>query len=208
MLRRIAGLMAVIVVLASSVSAEAPDPMAVIKAPIDQVILILNDPQYQVAGSKAVQRNEIWKAVYPMFDFREISRRAVARHWKKFTDTEKSAFIDVFAQFLGNTYIDKIQGEYHNEQVVYVGQAFHKDTYAEVRTQLVRESIETPVNYRMLKNKSDQWKVYDITVEGVSLVKNYRTQFASILKKETPEQLIQRLEKKLTEQNKQLSDQG
>jgi phospholipid transport system substrate-binding protein len=208
MQRRIAGLLAAILLMPLSVPAESVDPMSTIKTPIDQVISILNAPQYQAAGARLAQRNEIWKVVSPMFDFREISRRAVARHWNIFTEAEKAAFTDVFAQFLGNTYIDKIQGEYHNEQVVYVGQAFHSDAYAEVKTQLVRESVETPVNYRMFKDKSDHWKVYDITVEGVSLVKNYRTQFASILKKETPEQLIQRLNKKLNEQNRQLAGDG
>ena len=115
---------------------------------------------------------------------------------------------DVFAQFLGNTYIDKIQGEYHNEQIVYLGQDFYSDTYVEVKTQIVRETLTIPVNYRMLKDRDGQWKVYDIIVEGVSLVKNYRTQFASILSKDKPAQLIQQLNDKLAEQNKRLAENG
>ncbi|MDX2451909.1 ABC transporter substrate-binding protein, partial [Desulfosarcina sp.] len=114
----------------------------------------------------------------------------------------------VFAQFLGNTYIDKVQGEYHNEQIVYLGQDFYSDIYAEVKTQIVRETLKIPVNYRMLKGGDGQWKVYDIIVERVSLVKNYRTQFASILSKDKPAQLIRQLNDKLAEQNKRLAENG
>ena len=197
-----------VVSTAAPASAANTEPIAVIKAPIDAVIAILNDPRYMASGTKSDQRKEIWKVINPMFDFQEISRRAVARHWSDFSAGEKTEFIDVFAQFLGNTYIDKIQGEYHNEQVIYLDQVLHADQYAEVRTQLVRETIDIPVNYRLIKDQSGQWKVYDIIVEGVSLVKNYRTQFADILRKETPAQLIQRLNQKLQEQSSHLVDNG
>jgi phospholipid transport system substrate-binding protein len=206
--KRIAGAWAVIVLMVFPAAAASMEPMAVLKAPIDNVIAILNDPQYKAAGTRVAQRDEIWKNVQAMFDFDEISRRTVARNWRDFTDAEKAAFTDVFARFLGNTYIDKIQGEYHNEQIVYNEQNFHSDTYAEVKTTIVRETLEIPVNYRMRKGGDGQWKVYDVIVEGVSLVKNYRTQFASILRKEKPAQLIERLDKKLAEQNRQLDENG
>jgi phospholipid transport system substrate-binding protein len=207
-LKSIAGALAFFMLTVFPAAALSMEPMATIKAPIDAVIAILNDPQYKVAGTKSVQRDEIWNNIKPMFDFDEIAKRAVARHWSDFNDAEKTAFSDVFAQFLGNTYIDKIQGEYHNEQIVYLGQDFYADTYAEVKTQIVRETLKIPVNYRMLKGGDGQWKVYDIIVEGVSLVKNYRTQFASILSKDKPAQLIQQLNDKLAEQNKRLAENG
>jgi phospholipid transport system substrate-binding protein len=207
-LQRFVGLSILVAWMSMAIPVLAADsePLAVIKAPIDAVITILNDPHYMTSEAKSAQRKEIWKIVNPMFDFQEISKRAVARHWSDFSDAEKTEFTDVFAQFLGNTYIDKVQGEYHNEQVVYLDQLLHADNYAEVRTQIVRETVEIPVNYRMIKDQAGQWKVYDIIVEGVSLVKNYRTQFADILRKETPAQLIQRLNQKLQEQSKQLVD--
>ena len=206
--KSIAAVMAVFLLMVFPAAALSMEPMAVIKGPVDTVIAILNDPQYKVAGAKSAQRDEIWKVVKPMFDFDEIAKRAVARNWRDFSDAEKAAFTDVFAQFLGNTYIDKIQGEYHNEQIVYLGQDFYSDIYVEVKTQIVRETLIIPVNYRMLKGSAGQWKVYDIIVEGVSLVKNYRTQFASILSKDTPAQLIQQLNDKLAEQNKRLAENG
>jgi len=206
--KRIAGAMVFLSLMILPAVAVSMEPMATIKAPVDTVISILNDPKYKDVGAKSAQRDEIWKVVKPMFDFEEIAKRAVARNWSDFKDAEKKAFTDVFAQFLGNTYIDKIQGEYHNEQIVYLEQDFYSDIYAEVKTQIVRETLATPVNYRMLKGKDGKWRVYDIIVEGVSLVKNYRTQFTSILSKEKPAQLIQRLNDKLVEQNKRLSKNG
>lgn len=203
-----ASALAILLLVAIPLPAGAAEPMEAIKAPIDVVIGILNDPQYKQAGTKSLQRQKIWKTVKPMFDFDEISRRSVARKWGDFSDAEKVEFSDVFSEFLGNTYIDKIQGEYHNEQIVYLGQDFYSDVYAEVKTHILRETLEIPVNYRMFKSKGSPWKVYDIIVEGVSLVKNYRTQFASILKKESPAQLIQRLNKKLIEQQKRISEDG
>ncbi len=206
--KSIAGALTVLLLLVFPVSAVSMEPMAVIKAPIDTVVEILNDPKYKIAGTKSAQRDEIWKNVKSLFDFHEISKRAVARNWKAFSDTEKAAFTEVFSHFLGNTYIDKIQGEYHNEKIVYIGQVFHSDVYAEIRTHVLRETIEIPVNYRMKKNDAGQWKVYDIIVEGVSLVKNYRTQFTSILRKKKPAQLIRQLKEKLTEQNQRLDENG
>jgi phospholipid transport system substrate-binding protein len=209
--RKLASLLAVLMPLmmliipAPALSAE---PMDVLKPPINAVIKILNDPQYKKDGTQSAQRDAIWKTVKGIFDFNEIARRAVARNWSKFSEAEKKDFTEIFSQFLGNTYIDKVQGEYHNEKIVYLGEDLYADTYAEVRTQIVRESLQIPVNYRMMKESDGQWKVYDVIVEGISLVKNYRVQFASILRKETPEQLIERLKKKLEQQNSRLSDKG
>lgn len=206
--KKIAGSLVGMLLLANVAVAAGQDPMQTVEGPVNAVIAILNDPQYLAAGTKKAQRDAIWKTVKPLFDFTEISRRALARHWADFSDAEKKAFTDVFARFLGNTYIDKIQGEYHNEKIAYLGQDFYSDTYAEVRTQILRESVTIPVNYRMLKNNAGQWKVYDISVEGVSLVKNYRVQFASMLRKDKPAQLIQILKGKLDDQDQRLIDKG
>jgi phospholipid transport system substrate-binding protein len=204
----LAGVLVALMLVVVPVAAATAEPMAIIKEPIDAVIAILNDPQYKAAGTKSAQRDEIWKVVRPMFDFNEISRRAVAREWRRFSAEEKTTFADVFAQFLGNTYIDKIQGEYHNEKIVYLGQDLKSDRYAEVKTHLIREALVIPVNYRLIRSDDGQWKVYDIIVERVSLVKNYRTQFASILRKKKPAQLIEQLNQKLAEQNQRLADNG
>lgn len=178
-------------------------PLETIKGPIDTIIKILNDPAFKTPKQREAQRSKIWEVASVMFDFPEISRRTIGKSWDRFSSEEKSRFTDVFSQFLGNTYIDKIQGEYHNEKIEFVDELV-RGSLALARTKLQRESLEIPIDYRM-KHINGNWRIYDILVEnGVSLVKNYRVQFQSILNKETPAQLIQRLEKKLEEQRAEL----
>jgi phospholipid transport system substrate-binding protein len=190
---------ALVLLVAVTAVATPPEPLEAIKGPIDTVIAILNDPAYKDGAHKAEQREKIWQSVSGIFDFDEISMRAVARNWRKFSPQERKAFAAVFSKFLGNTYVDKIQGEYHNEEIVYVGQEIVKEGRALAKTIIKRETLEIPVDYR-LKLVDGRWRVYDVAVEGISLVKNYRTQFAQLLKKESPADLIKRLEKKLAEQ--------
>lgn len=179
-------------------------PMDSLKNPINTAISILNDPVYKAEGKKGIQREKLWDTVKTIFDFNEVSKRALARNWKKFSPDEKKAFADVFSEFLGNTYIDRIQGQYHNEKIVFESQELLNEKKAIVRTKIVRETVEIPVLYRM-KLSNGEWKVYDVIVEGISLIKNYRVQFHKILKKETPLQLIQRLDKKLATQKQKMS---
>jgi phospholipid transport system substrate-binding protein len=180
----------------SAVQAETRPPMQTVKERIDQIITVLNDPQYHTPAKKEAQRDKIWEIASPMFDFMEISRRTVGSNWEKFTEEEKERFTEIFTRFLGNSYIDKMQGEYHNEQIVYVKELV-REPQALVQTRLVREGAGMPIDYRM-KLEDGEWKIYDILVEnGVSIVQNYRVQFQSILQKEPPSQLIKRLEAKL-----------
>ena len=172
------------------------EPMEELRKPIDQVIRILRDPQYIGDVQKKLQHDKIWKIVQEVFDFKEITKRSLARNWLIFTLQERQEFTDIFAEFLGDIYIDKIQGEYHNEKVVYLEQEMITDSKAIVKTKILRETLEIPIDYRMLMRKGN-WKVYDINIEGVSLVKNYRTQFSETLLSETPAQLIERVRKKI-----------
>lgn len=180
----------------SLASTDSKMPMETLKKPIQQIIKVLNDPAYQGADKKTLQRDKIWEIARPVFDFNEISRRAIGKAWNRFTADEKSRFTTIFSEFLGNTYIDKLQGEYHNEQIDF-DKELVKGSLALVRTKLRRETAEIPIDYRM-RQINGSWKVYDILVEnGVSIVKNYYVQFHSMLQEGTPAQLIERLEKKL-----------
>ncbi len=183
----------------ASASTEIERPLDAVKGPIDQIINILNDPTYQEPNKKGAQRDKIWEIARPMFAFDIISRRAVGKPWAKFSLDEKNRFTDVFSEFLGSSYIDKMQGEFHNEKILF-GDELIRGSKALVRTKLMRESLAISIDYKM-KQIDGAWKIYDILVEsGVSLVKNYRVQFNSILRDQTPAQLISRLEKKLAEQ--------
>jgi phospholipid transport system substrate-binding protein len=180
----------------SQASTDSKMPMETLREPISRIIGLLNDPSYQGADKKALQRDKIWEIARPVFDFHEISRRAIGKSWDSFSSDEKSRFTTIFSEFLGNTYIDKLQGEFHNEQIDF-DKELVKGSKALVRTRLRRETTEIPIDYRMQQIDGD-WKIYDILVEnGVSIVKNYYVQFNSMLQEGTPAQLIERLEKKL-----------
>jgi phospholipid transport system substrate-binding protein len=183
----------------TAAAVEPQTPMETIRERIDQVIALLNDPEGADPDLRAAQRVKLWDIASPMFDFVEISRRTVGPKWQEFSDTEKTRFTEVFTKFLSNTYIDRIQGEYQNEKIEYLQERV-REPLALVRTKLIRESAEMPIDYR-LRLTDGQWKIYDILVEnGVSITQNYRVQFQSILQKETPEDLIQRLESRLEDQ--------
>jgi phospholipid transport system substrate-binding protein len=175
-------------------------PMETLEGPINQIIAVLNDPAYRNPEKKALQRDKIWEIARPYFDFDEISRRAIGRAWNSFSADEKKRFTSIFSKFLGNTYIDKLQGEYQNDQID-IDKELVKGNKALVRTRLRHANAEIPIDYRM-QQVDGAWKIYDILVEnGVSIVKNYYVQFNSMLREGTPEQLIERLEKKLATQN-------
>lgn len=174
--------------------------MATLRVTLDQIVTILNDPTYKTGQKKIEQRNKIWKIARPAFNFNEISRRAIGKPWKKFSPEEKQRFSAVFSEFLGSTYIDKLQGGYNNEQIDFSKERI-KGSKAVVWTWVKTENLQIPIIYRM-HMVNGQWKVYDILIENnVSLIKNYRVQFASMLKDGTPADLIARLEKKLAKQN-------
>lgn len=176
-------------------------PMDALKGPIDEGISLLRDPKYKNPSLKNVQRDKIWEIAGKAFDFMELSGRALAVNWKSFSPQQRIKFSKVFSEILGNTYYDKVRGEYRDEKVVYIGEEMVTDFKAIVKTKIVREKGDFSVDYSM-RLKDNNWKVYDVQIEGISLVQNYRSQFNEILSKESPDELIRRLEKKLAEQHK------
>jgi phospholipid transport system substrate-binding protein len=181
-------------------SAAATSPTAAIKGPIDQIMDVLNDPQFEPPEKKADQQKKIWQIARPMFDADALSQRVIGKPWTTFTPDEQSRFSNIFARFLGVTYIEKMQGEYSNVKINY-NKELVKGNVALVRTVVMRENLALAIDYRM-KQTDGQWKIYDVLVDnGISLVRNYRVQFSSILQKESPAQLILRLEQKLNGQH-------
>lgn len=180
--------------------AAPTEPMNALKAPIEEGIAILRDPAYAAPERKAEQREKIWETIHPLFDFRVISMRALARYWRDFNDQQQQAFTEAFKELLKNNYLTKLQGNFQNEQIRFDGQRHLSERKALVQTTVLRENVETPIEYSMFE-KDGQWFIYDINIEGVSLITNYRTQFGRILAKNSPEELIRRIEKK----NKELT---
>lgn len=180
-------------------SSRAAQPLELLKDSIDNVIGILGDPIYKDASLKDAQQKKIWDIIQQMFDFEEMAKRTLARNWRSFNAQQKKVFSETFGRFLGKNYLDKIQSGFKDEKIAYLGQQMLNGTKAVIRTKIIRSSTEIPVDYSMLK-QDNSWKVYDVKVEGVSLMKNYRAQFRSILLKESPKQLIDRLKRKIEDQ--------
>jgi len=196
----------VLLLLSFGPSVLAAEPADVLKAPMDEALALLRDPQYKVDDpeKKAVQREKFWSLVAPVFDFDELSKRTLARNWKKLNDAQQAEFAQVFSELLGNIYVDRIQGGYSDETIEFSDQILHDSRpLAVVKTFIVSARNRIPVDYSLIQ-KEDSWRVYDVKVEGVSLVKNYRSQFKEILSKESPAELIERLKQKVAEQKEKL----
>ncbi len=192
----------ILILALSAFDAAANSPTDVLKEPLEEATAILKDPKYKDAdpGLKVEQRDKIWAVVKDTFNFDEVSRRALARNWKSFSPEQQKAFADVFGKMLGNIYVDRIQTGFADQKVEFTDEILHESKpLAIVKTFIVSDQNKIPVDYS-LKKKGDDWRVYDVKVEGVSLIKNYRTQFNDILRKETPDQLIERLREKVAEQ--------
>jgi|TARA_B100001971_G_C18256180_1_gene582319 phospholipid transport system substrate-binding protein len=200
------GLSLVLMLVGMTTWVHGTPPMETLQKPMNEIVRILKDPQYREKDKKEVQREELWKIIRGIFDFREMSKRSLARNWKRFNSGQRDQFTDVFSTLLGNIYLNKVQGEYHDERVVYLSEAIIKDKKAIVKTEIVRENGKIPMNYH-LRLHGKKWKIYDVIIEGVGLVKNYRTQFKKILRKVSPDQLIERLKKKNEAQQKKTAQQ-
>lgn len=180
-------------VLSAVVHAEAP--LATLEATVKRVIDVLRDPKLKSPAAKEVKKEKLRIIYKDMFDEIEFSRRTLTRNWNKFNPAERTEFVNLFEQILEKAYLDKIL-DYSNEKIDYHKENMISENQAEIQTKIITSSKEIPIFYRMIL-KDGKWKVYDVVVENVSLVQNYRTQFSDILSSNTPEQLLEILRKKV-----------
>lgn len=184
-------------VLSWAVPAWAGVPTEKVKETADKIIAIVSDPSLKEPAKEAQRRERIRRTVDEMCDWEEMSRRSLGRHWAQRSEQEKKEFVHLFGQLLERTYVDKVEG-YSGEKVNYVGERIDGD-YAEVDVKVVtKKNTEIPVMYK-LRTRDQKWWVYDMVIEGVSLVNNYRTQFSDILAKSSYEGLVKKLKEKVTE---------
>lgn len=187
-----------VLVLASAASA-AESPMATLRVKVDQILDILKQPAYKDPLKRVPLRAQIEKYVHEVFDFSEFSARTVGRNWPSFTEAQKQRFDKAFADLLLITYLDKVQG-YNGEKIAYTREVMSpKGDRAEIQTVVtLSDGKNVPVSYRMML-KNGRWVVYDVIIENVSLIKNYRSQFQDVLTRGTPEQLIDKVEARARE---------
>jgi len=186
--------------------ADGDEPIEALRKGVEAGLRILQDQKFEDADLKDVQQQKLRIILQQLFDFREFSRRVLASNWKIFSPSQREEFIKVFAEFLGKFYMGKLQEKYKDETLIYVGQEMKSATRALVNIKAVWKGQEIPVDLRMVKRKG-VWKIYDIQLIGISAVKNYRAQFQSILRRETPDQVIEKLKQKI-EQIEQKQQRG
>ena len=179
-----------------------------LKTSVDSILDIVKQPGYTDAAQRPALMDKVEEEIRQIFDFREFSARTVGVNWPSFTPDQQDRFADAFASLLRATYLEKFDG-YNGEQVLFTGELVSgKGDKVEVQTTVVVKDKQVPVAYRMLQNRQQRWVVYDVIIEGVSMVKNYRTQFQDLLEKGTADQLIERVRIKADEVRKQPAQSG
>jgi len=174
--------------------AVAGEPTNQVKATVDKVIDILKNKELKKPSKVEERRAMLRRAVTERFDFEEMSKRTLAIHWQKRTAEERKEFVSLFSDLLERSYVNKIES-YTDEKVNYTQENIEGE-YALVKTVIVtKKNIEVPIDYKLIR-KSTQWKAYDVVIEGVSLVNNYRGQFNKVIRSQSYEELVTRLRNK------------
>jgi phospholipid transport system substrate-binding protein len=173
----------------SSVQAQEP-PTEVVRSTLTEVFRILEDEKLKDPAKLIPRRHMLEEVIASHFDYTEMSKRALATHWVPLTTGERAEFVELFKSFLSDRYAENIEG-YSGQQVFYLSERI-EGNYAEVRTELRSSKVEIPMDYR-LHLKDGTWHAYDLVVDGVSLVKNYRSQFEKIIRTSSYQELVHRL---------------
>jgi phospholipid transport system substrate-binding protein len=177
--------------------AVAGPPTDQVRGSIDRVLQILSDPELKKDTKTTERRAAIRTVAGEIFDFAEISQRSLARHWAPRTPAERQEFVRLFGDLLEYSYITKIEA-YSGEKIQYTGEVADGDQ-AVVKTRIVsKQGLEIPVDYRMFV-KDNRWRAYDVNIEGVSLVANYRTQFNTVIQRTGYGDLVAKLKAKQDE---------
>jgi phospholipid transport system substrate-binding protein len=165
-----------------------------VKATIDEVINIVTDESLK--NQVSTRREKIRQAIAKRFNFHQMVMRSLAQDWKNRTPKEQKEFQDLFKRLLENSYASKIES-YSDEKINYSDEIV-KGKYALVKTEIVRKDSTIEVDYKLIKNNGE-WMVYDFVIEGVSMIRNYRSQFSKIIRKDSYEVLVQKLSDKIQE---------
>jgi phospholipid transport system substrate-binding protein len=177
--------------LPAAAAAAPPSPTGQIRETIDRVIGILNRPELRPKAKRETRLELLRAEIRPAFDFGEMARRSLGVHWRKRSPEEKERFTNLFAELLENSYLGKIES-YKGERIRYVGESLDPP-YAVVKTViLTSREEEIPLEYRLLL-EGDRWRIYDVVIEGISLVNNYRSQFNGILQRSSFDELVKKL---------------
>ncbi len=181
-----------------AVPARGDAPLDTIKSRINQVLDVLRDSSLQGESGKEVKKKKIQAILDNTFDYSELSKSTLSRNWERLTPDQRQEFQQLYKALLEKVYMDTILG-YKDQQVVFGKNRELGENKFEIQTKLVTESKEIPINFRVI-SKSGEWRVYDVVIENISLVTNYRSQFNRVLTKESPAEMLASLRKKVNGQ--------
>jgi len=185
-------ILAILIVL--PLQAYAATPQETVETGVNKVLKTLSDPAFK-AKPKDQKITAISTEIESVFDFEELSKRTLGREWKNFSAEQQTEFVKLFKELLQGVYADRLLA-YSDQKVIYDKEIMLKEGQAEVQSYLqTSDGTKIPLFYR-LTDKSGSWKVYDMVIEGVSMVKNYRTQFRDILSNGSPDKLLEILREK------------
>lgn len=176
-------------------AASAETPTAQIKSTVDQVIKILADPGLRQEAKRIERRKLLKETLVPSFDFKEMGKRSLGSHWRRLRVDEQNEFVVLFRDLLEKVYLDRIES-YNKEKFIYINEKID-EPYGEVGSKiLTAKGEEFSIRYRMLRSDG-QWKVYDVVIEDISLVNNYRSQFDRIISQSSYNELVRKMKEKL-----------
>lgn len=199
MFRYLTFLAGILLLAVSASPATADEPGLRLKSSIDRIIRILNDPILKKPENTLERRNLIFKVVEERFDFVEMARRSVGDYWNKMSENEQRQFEVAFSSLLEGTYITKIE-EFTNEEIIFESEKAKGERHCVVHTIIVSGKVSTPVDYS-LHHVDGNWLVYDVVIEGASLVNNYRAQFSDSVLKGGFKSLMKLIEEKQNQVN-------
>ena len=180
-------------------SAESPAPQSpteAMKSTVRHALEVLRDPELKKPERGDERVTRLKKIADSRFDYGEMAKRSLGAQWSKLEERKQHEFVDLFTEFLTSTYMDKIQ-DYGGEDVKFLNERI-ENQYAEVKSLMVGKKTEIPLDYRLLL-KDGEWKAYDVVVDGISLVRNYREQFTTILRSSSYDKLARMLREKNTQ---------
>ena len=181
-----------VALLAAPAPSRAGEPTEQVRGAIDRVLEILKKKDLQAKDRRAERRTLLREEITKAFDFEEMAKRSLGPAWRQRTPEERKEYVALFRQVLENSYLGKVEA-YQGEKIKYGKESVEEGRIATVETHIVTgKGQEIPLNYRMLKEPSG-WRVYDVVIEEISLVNNYRSQFAGILQKSSFPDLLARL---------------
>ena len=187
--------MILILCLVFPVSAFAGAPLEAVKANVDKVLDVLRDPALKAQSARKAKKDRLRAISEKMFDFTELSKRTLAQNWTRFDPKQQKEFVELYTSLLEDAYANKIMA-YSDEKIVFSKEVALTEKTVEVQSIVQRKNEEIQIYYRVIL-KDGVWRVYDVVVEGVSLINNYRSQFREILADKTPESLLETLRKKV-----------